>query len=165
MFYPRHMARSNPLRFTDPNAPESIQLALYKRMRQFSVLVSFKNTTFEYVQGRPLISDSSFTIEEGSKVTIMGQNGSGKSTILKLLNGSLTQTSGFINKRPGLVVSTAMQVMPRDCLDLTILEFFKKQLQGNASGIDSRVARVLQEVQLDAPYERVVKTFSGTLRI
>ena len=58
-------------------------------------------------------------------------------------------------------MSTARQVIPRECLDLTILDFFTKQLQGNASGISSRISEVLQQVQLNAPHDRIVKSFSG----
>eukprot|EP00596_Hydrurales_sp_CCMP1899_P005339 CAMPEP_0119051170 /NCGR_PEP_ID=MMETSP1177-20130426/72878_1 /TAXON_ID=2985 /ORGANISM="Ochromonas sp, Strain CCMP1899" /LENGTH=427 /DNA_ID=CAMNT_0007030287 /DNA_START=518 /DNA_END=1801 /DNA_ORIENTATION=+ len=54
-----------------------------------------------------------------------------------------------------------MQVMPRDCRDLTILEFFTKQLHGNESGVTARIAKVLTTVQLEAAHDRIIKSFSG----
>mmetsp|Transcript_29484 Transcript_29484/g.42066 ORF Transcript_29484/g.42066 Transcript_29484/m.42066 type:complete len:106 (+) Transcript_29484:1-318(+) len=77
-----------------------------------ATLVSFRNVSFEYNIERGILAESNFSIRKGSKVTIMGQNGSGKSTIIKLINGSLQCTSGMINLNPNLVVSTAFQVMP-----------------------------------------------------
>lgn len=124
-------------------------------------ILSFKNVNFEYGPNKPMLTDATFTIKQGMKYTIMGQNGSGKSTIVKLMNGNLQPTSGQINLQLGAAVSTAMQVMPRDCKDLTLYEFFKKILHGNSSGIDSLISNALLKVKLDAPRDRVISTFSG----
>jgi ATPase subunit of ABC transporter with duplicated ATPase domains len=126
-----------------------------------SVLVSFKNVSFEYLHGKPILQDANFTIREGNKVTIMGQNGSGKSSITKLINGSLLPQSGTVNVKPGLAVATAMQIMPRDCLDLTVKDFFIKAAHDNERGIDVRIANVLQQVKLHAPNDRIIRSFSG----
>jgi ATPase subunit of ABC transporter with duplicated ATPase domains len=40
--------------------------------------ISFKNVSYEYGHDKTIIDDASFSIEDGSKVTIMGQNGAGK---------------------------------------------------------------------------------------
>ena len=73
----------------------------------------------------------------------MGQNGSGKSTILKLVNGILQPNLGSINSKGAL--ATALQVMPREYRDLTVLDFFTKQLNVT-SGVTSRIAKALQMV-------------------
>lgn len=126
-----------------------------------NVVVSFKHVDFEYTHGKPILKDASFTVRGGSKTTIMGQNGSGKSTILSLINGRLKAQGGTVNVLPSLAVATAMQVIPRDCLDLTIKDFFIKQLHGNSSGAESRIVSVLQRVKLEAPMDRIVRSFSG----
>ncbi len=46
--------------------------------------------------GKPLFSDLDFTIRRGEKVAIIGDNGTGKTTILKLINGLLSPDSGTI---------------------------------------------------------------------
>lgn len=131
------------------------------RFASDEVVVSFKDVSFEYIDNKPLLKGSNFKIRKGNKVTIMGQNGSGKSTIIKLMSGSLQANSGNINIERNSVIATALQIMPRDYRDLTVLEFFTKQLHGVTSGISSRIAAALVTVGLEAPYERTIKTFSG----
>ena len=47
--------------------------------------LEFQNVAFRYEEGRPILQGVSFSVEPGEKVAIIGQNGSGKSTILNLL--------------------------------------------------------------------------------
>ncbi|NLC41738.1 MAG: energy-coupling factor transporter ATPase [Erysipelothrix sp.] len=55
------------------------------------------NLSFNYEQGREdALKDISFTVEKGSYTTIIGHNGSGKSTIAKLLVGLLEKKRGSI---------------------------------------------------------------------
>ena len=46
----------------------------------------FDNVRFSYRRGEPVLKGLSFTIEPGQKIAIVGATGSGKSTIIKLLN-------------------------------------------------------------------------------
>lgn len=56
-----------------------------------------KNLSYNYDQGRKdAVDNVSFSIEKGSYTTIIGHNGSGKSTIAKLLVGLLMKKSGSI---------------------------------------------------------------------
>jgi hypothetical protein len=58
-------------------------------------LISFEEVSFAY--GEKLILDKlTFTIEEGSFVSIIGRSGSGKTTLLKLIAGVLQPTNGRI---------------------------------------------------------------------
>lgn len=60
-------------------------------------LVEFKNVSFQYEEEGALVLDQvSFDIYEGEWVAIIGHNGSGKSTIAKLLNGLLMPKDGEI---------------------------------------------------------------------
>ncbi len=124
-------------------------------------ILSFKNVSFEFSPLKPILNSASFTIKKGSKVTIMGQNGAGKSTILKLMNGSLKPTQGAINLKSGFALSTAMQVIQQEDRDRTLMDFFLNHLHGTRSGIDGRIASVLQKVQLLANNDRIVRSFSG----
>ncbi len=58
--------------------------------------IEFKHVDFSYAGGRSLLHDLSFTVEGGGFLLIIGQNGVGKSTLLKLLNGILKPTSGRV---------------------------------------------------------------------
>ena len=55
-------------------------------MRQ---MIDFNNVSFSYEPGRPVIENLSFHIEKGEAVGLVGANGAGKSTVMKLLLGLL----------------------------------------------------------------------------
>jgi len=58
--------------------------------------IVFEHVTFEYRRGEPVLRDLSFRVEPGEKVAIVGATGSGKTTIIKLLNRFYDVTSGRI---------------------------------------------------------------------
>ena len=52
-------------------------------------MIEFQHVSFAYEKGRPVLEDLSFRIEKGEAVGLIGANGAGKSTIMKLLLGLL----------------------------------------------------------------------------
>ena len=52
------------------------------------VIVRFNNVSFEYGR-KPILAEANFSVREGSKITLMGQNGAGKSTIFRMITGEL----------------------------------------------------------------------------
>jgi len=64
-------------------------------------LITCKDLVFSY-EGNDVISDVSFTIEQGDYLCIVGENGSGKSTLTKGLLGLKQQKSGCIHFGDGL---------------------------------------------------------------
>lgn len=67
--------------------------------------LEFQNVSFEYCQGHRVLSDLSFATSTEDLLLIIGQNGVGKSTLLKLLNGILKPTAGRVTVG-GLETST-----------------------------------------------------------
>lgn len=59
-------------------------------------IIEIKDLSFEYKEDVKTIDNISFSIEKGTYTTILGHNGSGKSTIAKLLMGLLEKKSGHI---------------------------------------------------------------------
>ena len=49
------------------------------------VILRFDEVTFEYQHKKPVLDEVSFSIRNGSKITLMGQNGAGKSTLFSLI--------------------------------------------------------------------------------
>jgi len=70
------------------------------------------NVGYTYQEGTPFasvaLSDVSLTIEDGSYTAIIGHTGSGKSTILQLLNGLLVPTEGSVRVFDTLITSTSV---------------------------------------------------------
>lgn len=65
-----------------------------------SIILSFENVTFTYTQEdesvKPAVKDLSFSIQDGEWIALVGHNGSGKSTIAKLMNGLLFPQAGKV---------------------------------------------------------------------
>ena len=72
------------------------------------MLVTFNNVSLQYVD-KNILKNVSFTINDNAKIGIVGMNGAGKSTILKLIVGELTPTSGVIYKKNDLNISYLSQ--------------------------------------------------------
>jgi ATP-binding cassette subfamily B protein len=58
--------------------------------------IVFDHVTFEYRRGEPILRDLSFSVEPGQKIAIVGPTGSGKTTIIKLLNRAYDVIGGRI---------------------------------------------------------------------
>lgn len=58
--------------------------------------IDFKNVSFNYPNGKNVLTDINLEILSGEKVLIVGNSGSGKSTLLRLLTGTFTNFSGAI---------------------------------------------------------------------
>nr|WP_260173654.1 ABC transporter ATP-binding protein [Nocardioides albus] len=58
--------------------------------------IEFEAVTFSYPGGRPVLHDISFGIEPGRRVAVVGETGSGKSTIAKLLTRVMDVTHGQV---------------------------------------------------------------------
>lgn len=67
-----------------------------KRTRRGAGSIVFEHVSFEYRRGEPVLRDLSFRVAAGQKVAIVGPTGSGKSTIIKLLNRFYDVTAGRI---------------------------------------------------------------------
>ena len=73
--------------------------------------IALENVSFTYQEGTPLASaallDVSLTIEDGFYTALIGHTGSGKSTILQLLNGLLVPSQGSVRVFDTLITSTS----------------------------------------------------------
>jgi ATPase subunit of ABC transporter with duplicated ATPase domains len=124
-------------------------------------IIKFDEVSFGYGHNHPILDEVDFSVRRGTKITLMGQNGAGKSTIFHLLTGATKPDSGVINVSEKISVATARQVIPRDQLDLTVREFFQKCFKQKVYDIDPRIDAILETVNLNAPHERIIKSFSG----
>ena len=127
-------------------------------------IVRFDNVSFEWGINKPILENVSFTIRRGMKLTLMGQNGAGKSTIFGLISGASVPESGTINVVNGVSIAMSRQVIPRDQLDLTVQEFFQKCFKIKVYDIDPRIDEVLEVVNLknhEKIHNKKINTFSG----
>lgn len=130
-------------------------------MSRGEVIVRFEKVSFEYGPKKPILREVDFSLRRGSKITLMGQNGAGKSTIFQLITGALKPEAGKIHNAQGLTIATARQVIPRDQMTLTVREFFERCFDKKIYDIDPRIDKVLAVVNLKAAYDKVINSFSG----
>ncbi|MCX6789476.1 MAG: ATP-binding cassette domain-containing protein, partial [Candidatus Gribaldobacteria bacterium] len=130
-------------------------------MQGNEAVVKFKEVSFEWDSNKPILKEASFTVRKNSKITLMGQNGAGKSTIFQLITGQATPDAGSVSINKDLTIATAKQVIPREDLELTITEFFEKCFSEKIYNIDKRIDDVLAVANLTSPHDRVIKNLSG----
>jgi len=61
------------------------------------------NLSFSYDKAKPLFSDLSFSVGKKERICIIGKNGKGKSTLLRVLAGELNATAGNTKRHQSLV--------------------------------------------------------------
>ena len=64
--------------------------------------------------GPALLDGANFTLERGERVCLIGRNGEGKSTLLKLIEGSLLPDRGEVSIQNGVTISMLAQDVPMD---------------------------------------------------
>jgi ATPase subunit of ABC transporter with duplicated ATPase domains len=131
-------------------------------------IIVFKDVSYEYNITRPILKEANFVVRRGAKLTLMGQNGAGKSTIFSLITRALQPDEGNINIEPRTTIAVSRQIIPRDELILTVREFFEKCFDEKVYNIDPKIDAVLEVVNLvpsekqkDSFKERIMGSFSG----
>ncbi len=61
-----------------------------------STAVEFRSVSFRHVSGRPVLSQMSFTLSKGEALALVGRSGSGKTTVLKLINRLFEPSAGEV---------------------------------------------------------------------
>jgi ATP-binding cassette subfamily F protein 3 len=130
-------------------------------MSQGETVIRFDKVSFEYGDKKPILDEVDFTVRKGAKITIMGQNGAGKSTIFDLVMNHKHPNLGEIHIGKRLSIATARQVIPRDELELTVKEYFEKRFPEKVYDIDPKIDKVFEAVAFAAPHDRLIKSFSG----
>ncbi len=131
-------------------------------------LIVFSDVSFEHDPTRPILKGANFVVRRGAKMTLMGQNGAGKSTIFGLITGVLRPDEGDINIQPRTTIAISRQIIPRDELTLTVRAFFEQCFKEKVYDIDPRIDEVLEIVNLtptaamkESFKDRIIGSFSG----
>lgn len=119
------------------------------------MLITFNNVSLQYTDKR-ILDDVSFTINDNVKIGIIGMNGAGKSSILKLIVGELEPSSGVIYRKNGLNMGyLSQEITLYD--DKTIFEETKR-LSKNEN--DYEIQSILNKLGL-MDHDKSIATLSG----
>jgi ATPase subunit of ABC transporter with duplicated ATPase domains len=131
-------------------------------MANDNVVLRFDKVSFEHGHKKPILDEVSFAIRRGSKITLMGQNGAGKSSLFGLIIGALKPQSGRISIGPNETVAIGRQTIPRDQLDLTIEDYFQQFFREKQWDLPKHIENVLDVVHLSMPpLSKTIRQLSG----
>ena len=100
---------------------------------------------------KPLFHDVSFVVNERDRIALVGKNGAGKSTMLKILCGIQTPTDGVVAIPNDTTVGYLPQVMKLSD-DTTVKEETRKAFSGNTA-MEAKLKKMQQEMADRTDYE------------
>jgi ATP-binding cassette, subfamily F, member 3 len=130
-------------------------------MSQGKVSIRFEDVTFGYTSEKPLLKEANFSVREDAKYTLMGQNGAGKSTILKLVTGELKPDKGLIHFSKDAVITATKQVMAREDLVRSVRDYFATSFEEVPHNLDKQIKEALEAVNFEIDLEKIVGELSG----
>lgn len=89
-------------------------------------LINFENISLGF-GGDLLLDEVNFRIKDNERIGLIGRNGMGKTSLMKLINGDLTEDSGIVSRQQGLRIAYLPQEVPQE-LSGTIYEIVKNGL-------------------------------------
>ena len=90
-------------------------------------LLRFDQVSLEFGE-QLILRDADLVLEPGERVCLIGRNGAGKSTTLRLITGEIEADRGEITRRTGLVVSQLEQELP-EAMDLPVRDIIRSGLE------------------------------------
>ena len=113
-------------------------------------MISVENLTVEFGV-RPLFESVSFVVNDHDRIALVGKNGAGKSTMLKILCGLQRPTSGAVNVPGGATIGYLPQVMKLSD-DTTVREETRKAFVSHTK-MKARLDRMQEEMSQRTDYE------------
>ena len=113
-------------------------------------MISVDNLKVEF-SARPLLENVSFVINDRDRIALVGKNGAGKSTMLKILSGIQTPTSGTVSIPSDTLVGYLPQVMKLQD-DTTVREEAQKAFSSVAA-LESKVKSLENQIAERTDYE------------
>src|SRR5918994_731432 len=113
----------------------------------------------------PLLDDANLLIEAGERVCVLGRNGTGKSTLLQIIGGTVVPDAGTVWRQPGMRIARLEQDVPlssdRTVLDV-VADGFQELEHVDQWHVDVSVDMVI--ARLGLPADAIVSTLSGGWR-
>jgi len=101
----------------------------YTTQGKIMALITLQNVSIAY-GGPGLLDNIDLQIEQGEKICLLGRNGEGKSTLIKLINGELNPDAGDIYREKGISIECLSQSVPKKT-DFSVFEVVAEGLGKN----------------------------------
>jgi len=109
-------------------------------------LITLNNITLAF-GGPPIFDGINLQIEPGDRLCLLGRNGTGKSTLMKLISGELPPEQGEISRQQGLKVALVSQEVPQG-LSGSVFDVVASGM-GNAAALLAEYHHVAHELSVD----------------
>ena len=76
-------------------------------------LVTIRNLSLRF-RGPPLLDDVTCHVEAGQRIGLLGRNGAGRASLMRLLAGGVQPDAGSVESAPGATVALLQQDVPQD---------------------------------------------------
>lgn len=98
---------------------------------------------------KDVLNEFSLTVQTGEKIALIGNNGAGKSTVLKLIQGNEKYESGTITIRKGAKIGMLNQIYELEDKDLTVSEFLNQGFN-ELNELESKINCLEKEMSLNS---------------
>jgi ATPase components of ABC transporters with duplicated ATPase domains len=137
-------------------------MAIEKTIPSFGeAVLRFEDVTFWYQENKPILKESNFVVRKGQKLTLMGQNGAGKSTIFSLILNELKPIEGRIIINQNNKIAIAKQTIPHSKWSMKVRDFLQEAFLEKIYDIDKRVEKIFKIIGLDISLDKQIKELSG----
>lgn len=110
------------------------------------MLVSLQNISF-FFGARPIVENASWQIERGERIGLVGHNGAGKSTVLRMITGAYRVDEGVINKPKDVTIGFFNQDLLSFSSDESILKVGMQAFE-KAHEIEKEMEQLLKELEI-----------------
>ncbi|KAG1659967.1 hypothetical protein FOA52_010600 [Chlamydomonas sp. UWO 241] len=118
----------------DLNEDEELPLLILAGGMLPKAAAVLNNVAFGYPGQDVLFRGAEFTVDSHSRICLLGENGNGKTTLLKLVMDALTPTEGTVSRAPGCRIEIVTQHHADQLdFDMTPLKFMLKRFPGTRS--------------------------------
>lgn len=94
----------------------------------------------------PLLKEANLIVNKGEKLCLLGRNGTGKSTLMKMIAGFIDPDAGMVESAPGIKISMLSQTFPAD-MKKTVYDV----IANNQENLEPyQIHRVISKLNLDA---------------
>ena len=103
-----------------------------------------------------ILNGLTFEVKTGERIALIGSNGAGKSTVLKIINGTETADSGKINIRKNATIGMLNQIYENEKDNLTVEEFLNKSFEEYTS-LEEKMQKLEQDMSQNLSSEELEK--------
>lgn len=145
-----------------PEKEVKIKMEFFETRVTSENIISFNNVSFAYGDNK-ILENQSFGLSMESKVTLVGLNGSGKSTIMKLIMGEIQPTSGEVIVKNGIKIGYYNQHFDQQFpFDKSPIDFLIDKLPTSVEDKRQKVREYLGSVGLDGKsHTKLIGELSG----